>query len=147
MFLLMKPDQAPKTPDTMDAMSRLFDTLFRDKENQGEADFCAATPGYFQSLGIPLLRGRMFDDRDGPDSPHAALISESLSRARWPGQDPIGLTIEFGNIDGDLRLLTIVGIVGGSDVVALLTRICSVTGMPTYVSRVEMPARTSAAIA
>ena len=112
MFLLMRPDQAPKTPGTLDAMSRLFDTLFRDKENQGEADFCAATPGYFQSLGIPLLRGRMFDERDSPDSPHAAVISESLARARWPGQDPIGLTIEFGNIDGDLRLLTIVGIVG-----------------------------------
>ena len=112
MFLLMRPDQAPKTPSSLGAMSRLFDTLFRDKENQGEADFCAATPGYFQSLGIPLLRGRMFDERDGPDSPHAALISESLARARWPGQDPIGHTIEFGNIDGDLRLLTIVGMVG-----------------------------------
>jgi putative ABC transport system permease protein len=112
MFLLMTPDQAPKTPSTLDGLSRLFDTLFKDKENQGEADFCAATPGYFESLGIPLLRGRMFDERDGPDSPHAAVISESLARDRWPGQDPIGHTIEFGNMDGDLRLLTIVGIVG-----------------------------------
>jgi putative ABC transport system permease protein len=41
-----------------------------------------------------------------------ALISESLARDRWPGQDPIGHTIEFGNMDGDMRLLTIVGIVG-----------------------------------
>jgi putative ABC transport system permease protein len=112
MFLLMRPDDAPKTPSSLDAMSRLFDTLFRDKENQREADFCAATPGYFESLGIPLLRGRIFDDRDSPDSPHAAVISESLARDRWPGQEPIGHTIEFGNIDGDLRLLTIVGIVG-----------------------------------
>ena len=112
MFLLMRPDQAPKAPDTLAAMSRLFDTLFQDKENQGQADFCAATTGYFQSLGIPLLQGRMFDERDGPDAPHAAVISESLARVRWPGQDPIGRTIEFGNIDGDLRLLTIVGIVG-----------------------------------
>ena len=112
MFLLMRPDEAPKTPSTLDAMSRLFDTLFQDKENQREADFCAATPGYFPSLGIPLLRGRIFDDRDTPDSPHAAVISESLARDRWPGQDPIGHTIEFGNMDGDLRLLTIVGIVG-----------------------------------
>src|SRR6202162_4096675 len=39
MFLLMRPDEAPKTPSTLDAMSRLFDTLFRDKENQREADF------------------------------------------------------------------------------------------------------------
>jgi putative ABC transport system permease protein len=41
-----------------------------------------------------------------------AVISDSLARARWPGQDPIGHTIEFGNMDGDMRLLTIVGIVG-----------------------------------
>ncbi|MGC2186343.1 MAG: ABC transporter permease, partial [Terriglobales bacterium] len=112
MFLLMRPDEAPKTPSSLDAMSRLFDTLFRDKENQREADFCAATPGYFQALGIPLRRGRIFDERDSPDSPQVAVISESLARDRWPGQGPIGHTIEFGNMDGDLRLLTIVGIVG-----------------------------------
>jgi ABC-type antimicrobial peptide transport system permease subunit len=41
-----------------------------------------------------------------------ALISETLARSRWPGEDPIGRTIEFGNMDGDLRLLTIVGVVG-----------------------------------
>ena len=40
------------------------------------------------------------------------MISESLARDRWPNQDPIGHTIEFGNMDGDLRLLTIVGIMG-----------------------------------
>jgi len=40
------------------------------------------------------------------------VISESLARDRWLNQDPIGHTIEFGNMDGDLRLLTIVGIVG-----------------------------------
>jgi predicted permease len=54
----------------------------------------------------------MFEERDGPDAPHVAVISESLARDRWPGQDPIGHTIEFGNMDGDIRLLTIVGIVG-----------------------------------
>ena len=40
------------------------------------------------------------------------MISESLAHDRWPHQDPIGHTIEFGNMDGDVRLLTIVGIVG-----------------------------------
>ncbi len=58
------------------------------------------------------MRGRLFDGRDGADSPHVAVISESLARDRWPDRDPIGRTIEFGNMDGDLRLLTIVGIVG-----------------------------------
>jgi predicted permease len=54
----------------------------------------------------------MFDERDTVDASHVAVISESLARERWPGQDPIGHTIEFGNMDGDLRLLTVVGIVG-----------------------------------
>jgi putative ABC transport system permease protein len=111
-FLTMRPDEAPKAPDTLEEMPHLFDNLFRQKEKLGEADFCLATQGYFQSLGIPLLRGRIFDERDGPDSPNVAVISESLARVRWPGQDPIGQSIEFGNMDGDLRLLTIVGIVG-----------------------------------
>jgi ABC-type antimicrobial peptide transport system permease subunit len=40
------------------------------------------------------------------------VISESLARARWPDVDPLGATVEFGNMDGDLRLLTIIGVVG-----------------------------------
>jgi putative ABC transport system permease protein len=112
MFLLMRPDEVPKTAGNLESLARQFNLLFQQKERLGNADFCLATDGYFQALGIPLLRGRIFDERDGPDSPHAAVISESLARDRWPGQDPIGHTIEFGNMDGDLRLLTIVGIVG-----------------------------------
>ena len=104
-FLLMTQNEVPKTTDG-------FDALWKQKERTGEADFCTATSGYFQSLGIPLLRGRMFDQRDAADAPHVALISQSLAHDRWPNQDPIGHTIEFGNMDGDMRLLTIVGIVG-----------------------------------
>ena len=111
-FLLIAQNELPKNPTNLQELSRDFDLLFRQKERLGEADFCVATHGYFQSLGIPLLRGRIFDERDGPDSPHAAVISASLARERWPGQDPIGHTIEFGNMDGDIRLLTIIGVVG-----------------------------------
>ena len=110
MFLLMTQDEIPKSGN-LDSISRQFDLLFQQKERIGNADFCAATGGYFQALGIALLRGRMFDESDGPDTPHVAVISDSLARDRWPGQDPIGHTIEFGNMDGDLRLLTIVGVV------------------------------------
>ena len=100
MFLLMRADEVPKTPDSLHALSHLFDNLFRQKERfgYGEADFCAVTQGYFQSLEIPLVRGRIFDERDGPDAPHVAVISDSLARQRWPGQDPLGHTIEFGNM-------------------------------------------------
>ena len=105
MFLLMTENEVPKTFEG-------FGPLMQQKERIGNADFCVATDGYFQVLGIPLIRGRIFDERDGANSPHVAVISESLARDRWPKQDPIGHTIEFGNMDGDLHLLTIVGIVG-----------------------------------
>jgi putative ABC transport system permease protein len=105
MFLLMTQMEMPKTMDGLGA-------LFRQKERLGNADFCVATDGYFQVLEIPLIRGRIFDERDSASSPHVAVINESLARDRWPNQDPIGQTIQFGNMDGDLRLLTIVGIVG-----------------------------------
>jgi putative ABC transport system permease protein len=105
MFVLMTQNEIPKTLDG-------FAALFQQKERIGDADFGVVTDGYFQVLGIPLIRGRIFDEHDGANSPHVAVISESLARDRWPKQDPIGHTIEFGNMDGDLRLLTIVGIVG-----------------------------------
>jgi predicted permease len=89
----------------------MFEVLGQQKERLGEADYCASTVGYFHALGIRLIRGRMFDDRDTADAPHVALISESLASQRWPGQDPIGHTIQFGNMDGDIRLLTVIGVV------------------------------------
>ncbi|HVO12391.1 MAG TPA: ABC transporter permease [Vicinamibacteria bacterium] len=104
-FALVAPGAEPPTLERLKA-------LFQQTERLGIADFCPTTEGYFRVLGIRLVRGRLFDEHDGPDSPHVAVINESLARARWPGQDPVGQTIEFGNMDGDLRLITIVGVVG-----------------------------------
>ena len=105
MFVEMSPGANPKTFDDLRP-------LFAQKELQGNADFAVATAGYFHVLGIPLIKGRLFEDRDGPDAPHVAVISEALARLRWPNQDPLGRVIEFGNMDGDLRVLTVVGVVG-----------------------------------
>jgi ABC-type lipoprotein release transport system permease subunit len=79
---------------------------------KGYADFRLASSGYFAAMGIPLLRGRTFEKSDQPNSRNAAVISQSLARKYWPAEDPIGQTIQFGNMDGDLRLLHIVGVVG-----------------------------------
>ena len=93
-------------------LTKLFEDFFSNKEQTGNADFVVASEGYFETLRIPLLSGRLFNDADGPTAPHAAVISEAVARRKWPGQDPIGQTIEFGNMDGDLRLITVVGVVG-----------------------------------
>ena len=89
-----------------------FERLFRDPSRTGQAEFRVASPGYFEAMGIPLQRGRLFQDRDHIDAPHVAVISASLAKTRWPNEDPIGKVIQFGNMDGDLHPLTIVGIVG-----------------------------------
>jgi predicted permease len=75
------------------------------------AEFHVASDDYFATLGIPLLRGRLFDGRDGPDAPHVAVISRSLAQLRWPGQDPLGKWVQFGNMDGDFTPFTVVGVV------------------------------------
>ena len=88
-----------------------FAPLFRNPSRTGRADYLSVSEGFFQAMGVPLVRGRLFDEQDTIDAPHVAVISQRLAETRWPDRDPLGLTIEFGNMDGDLRLLTIVGVV------------------------------------
>ena len=76
------------------------------------AEYRIASEGYFEAMGIPLVRGRLIEVSDGPDAPHVAVISESLAKARWPEQDAIGRFVQFGNMDGDLRGIRVVGVVG-----------------------------------
>jgi putative ABC transport system permease protein len=105
-YVLMHSGEA--LPTDMQGLEKLF----HDKSRTGDAEYAAASADYFQVLGIPLLRGRVFTDADAMNTPHVAIISDSLARQKWPNQDPLGHQIEFGNMDGDLRLLTVVGVVG-----------------------------------
>jgi putative ABC transport system permease protein len=70
--------------------------------------FRVATPHYFQTLGIPLLRGRVFAEADGPGAPLVAVINETVARRFWPGEDPVGRRIRLKN-----AVREIVGVVGG----------------------------------
>jgi len=69
-------------------------------------------PGYFQSVGQPLLQGRDFRESDGPDSPLVCIISQSIAKRFWPNQSPIGKRIRWGRLDGTRPWFTIVGVVG-----------------------------------
>jgi len=89
-----------------------FGRMAQIPSQAGHASYCLAGEGYFRTMGIPLVRGRMFGERDDWSSPHVAVISQALARERWPGRDPVGEVIEFGNMDGNLKPLTIVGVVG-----------------------------------
>jgi predicted permease len=100
-----------KPPETMQELIRQMDAL-SPNERSRDADYRAASAGYFAVMNIPLIRGRLFEESDGPDAPHVALVSQSLARRYWPNEDPIGKQIQYGNMDGDLHLLNIVGVVG-----------------------------------
>lgn len=78
----------------------------------GYAEYRVASAGYFKATGIPLLRGRAFDAGDTLEGTHVALLSAAAAHAAFGDTDPIGKRIQMGNMDGDLRPLTIVGIVG-----------------------------------
>jgi predicted permease len=48
------------------------------------------SPGYFETMGTPLKRGRYFNEHDSPDAPRVAIVDERLAQKFWPGADPIG---------------------------------------------------------
>jgi predicted permease len=75
------------------------------------------SPGYFDALGIPILRGRAFNDRDRVDSVPVAVINQEMTRQYFAGQDALGKRIRFRYIDQPTPTepwLTIVGIVGST---------------------------------
>ena len=70
----------------------------------------AMTPGYCETMGIALRRGRLLDERDTAGAPPAVMISESLAKRQFPGQDPIGRRVHVGPTNRPWY--TIVGVVG-----------------------------------
>ena len=104
-------DDGSEPAGTMAALERQRNSLSGTGKT-GDAEYRVASAGYFNAMGIPLLRGRIFEEADGPEAAHVALISESLARRYFPNQNPLGQQIQFGNMDGDLRLLRVVGVVG-----------------------------------
>lgn len=70
------------------------------------------SPGYFASMEIPLLRGRLFTDADAASANQVAIISEMAARQIFPGEDPIGKYIQLGGRHDDRPWATIIGIVG-----------------------------------
>ena len=68
-----------------------------------------ATPDYFRTLGVPIIRGRGFTDADREGVPGAVIISQSTARHYWPGADPIGKRLRMGeNLE---QLFTVIGVV------------------------------------
>ena len=66
------------------------------------------TPGYFETMGIRVLRGRVFDDGDTPEDVPGVVINQAMADRYWPGEDPIGRRVNTGV---DARWATVIGVV------------------------------------
>ena len=92
-----QPDNKPEMPANQQPLTHLVDV----------------GPGYFQTMGIPVLKGREFTTQDAQLDPRTIVINEALARRDFPGDDPIGHRYSFGpGADGNPRWIEIVGVVG-----------------------------------
>jgi len=82
-----------------------------------EANVRNVNESYFQTLGVPLLAGRTFDERDGPDNPPVVIIGKTIADRLFPGRDPVGRQIKYPSYNGPSNL--IVGVVGDVKITGL----------------------------
>jgi putative ABC transport system permease protein len=102
---------------------------FEKKENQAPLiDNSIVSPEYFHLLGMPLERGRLFNDRDREDTPRVAVINQAAARTFWPDQDPIGKRVHLlpqntGNREllnaAPLSWTTIIGVIADARIESL----------------------------
>ncbi len=108
----------------------------RPPANPGESrstNYYAVTPDYFKAMGITLIRGRLFTEREGPDAPRVALINETMAKRYFPNEDPLGKRIHVTN--GPETFREIIGIVGDVKQYGLESE----TPVQTYVSFLQEP--------
>lgn len=78
-----------------------------------DASVNRVTPGYFESMGIPMRRGRDFASTDGPQAPDVAIVNEDMARRLWPDRDAVGQRFYFRTQEGRQEF-EVVGVVGNS---------------------------------
>jgi putative ABC transport system permease protein len=78
---------------------------------QPEVDVAVVEPHFFETLGIPLLSGRSFTDREAHEVDHTVVISQSMARKLWPNEDPVGkrVTIHMKDVDVPSQVIGVVG--------------------------------------
>jgi putative ABC transport system permease protein len=82
------------------------------ERDRPEVDFRRATPGYFQTMGIPQLQGRLFTEQDLRAQNSVVVINEVMARKYWPNEDPVGKRIGMGGGAPGGSWSTIIGVVG-----------------------------------
>ncbi len=80
-------------------------------DQQVDVIYRAVGPGYFSTMGIPLVRGRDFNDRDTADTTLGVVVSEKMAQHFWPGQDPVGKRLKPGPTTSDSPWREVIGVV------------------------------------
>jgi len=78
--------------------------------NQPSAVYRVAMPGYFHTMGMRLLRGRDFDERDREGALLVGVMNETMARHLWPGEDPLGKRFRVNSLHGEGNWVTVAGI-------------------------------------
>ena len=100
----------------------MLSSIHIEGQPEGEMDFTkvpvarmnSVTPGYFSALHVPLIEGRLLDQRDGVDAPNSVVVNQAFVRRFLPGEDSIGkrLGAGMGPRTGGMQSWTIVGVIG-----------------------------------
>jgi len=103
-----------------------------------DSGFHQVSPDFFRALGMPLIKGRFFNDADREGAPGVVIINQTMAKRFWPGEDPLGRKISYGtNERNEPNWLGIVGVVGDARHKGL-----DVDLRPdAYVSYLQSPAR------
>jgi len=116
-------------PLTDDTQFGLYGTSFQKTDRSYDTFRYVVVPGYFETMRIPLRRGRYLEDRDAAAAPHVTVISESLAKKAFGDEDPLGQLMRIGGFP-NWPLYTVVGVVadvsqvslsGGNAVAAYIT--------------------------
>jgi predicted permease len=92
----VKAAAATFSPPFASRMGLPFTSLSGTPAISGDSEWIAASPGYFQVLKIPILRGRGFDVHDHSDTSPVVMINETMAKRYWPQQDALGQQIVIG---------------------------------------------------
>jgi putative ABC transport system permease protein len=76
-----------------------------------EVPIDSVTPGLFETMQVKLVRGRLFENRDAREAPRVVIINETMARSFWPGEDPLGRRMKYGDNQSQDPWKEIVGIV------------------------------------
>jgi putative ABC transport system permease protein len=71
----------------------------------------SVSPGLFETMQVRLIRGRFFENRDAREAPRVVIINETMARRFWPGEDPLGRRMKYGDSSSEDQWKEIVGIV------------------------------------